>query len=170
MFKSELDYFSKDLQWNWARRSERISERIIDIGDRESVDRLKLFSLVGVESYRRPFTSHSTVQLKLSEAHFESAEWAASFENDARKEKVSRVLWNKSVLKARFWQQLLDTRSARKRTAWDMVFQLLRYQKLVSTFCASSNVHLCEKKAVGWITQEWLLKRVKGSVELEMSW
>lgn len=52
------------------------------------------------------------------------------------------------VLKARLRQSLLDTYTSRKRTARNVLLQLLRYERLVSRFSVSTDVELTEKVGI----------------------
>lgn len=166
----ELDYFSAYLRRNWTGRSERSSEGGIDNGEGELVVPLDPFGLVGVGIFKRSFSSESTVLIALAEAHFESAEWAASFEKEATKEEVLSEVCNNGVLRARLRQCLSDACSSAKRKARDELFQQVGYQRLVSRFAVSSDVDLKEKKEEIRQAQEKLLKTVEGSDELDMSW
>lgn len=50
------------------------------------------------------------------------------------------------LLKARLSQSLSDTRSGKKRTVRDVLFQLLGYQPLVTKFSVTIDIDLREKE------------------------
>lgn len=68
---SELDCFSKNLRSNWTKSCKQSLWDCVDIGDEECVVPLDLFLLVGNHTYKRPFTSTSSVLVELVEAHIE---------------------------------------------------------------------------------------------------
>lgn len=103
--------------------------------------------MVGASVYKQPFRSHSNVLVEPVEAHYESAEWAVSFEKDATKEQFLGEVSNNGVLKTLFRQALLDTFSARERKAQDILFQFLDYGKLLSRFCMASDMDHRENKS-----------------------
>lgn len=91
-------------------------------------------------TYNRTFTFLSTVLVELAEAHFERAEWVASFGKDTTKEEALGGVSDNGTLgtlKALFRKLLSNTCSARKKTARDVFIHLCVYQNLVSGFFAA---------------------------------
>lgn len=83
----------------------------INIVDKECAVQLDPFLLVRVGMYKLLFTSKSAVVIELEKEHLDSEEWVASFEKQAKKEKVLSELFSNCVLIARFMQLLSDTYS-----------------------------------------------------------
>lgn len=141
----------------------------IDIGFRDCVVPLDSLCLVGVTVYNQSLTSNITVLLELFEAYFDSQELVESFAKRATKKKVLSEVSNNDVVKTRRGQLLLDTSSSRKRTAQDMLFGLFGNRKLVSGLSLSTDVNPTESKAEIVQEEKNLLKRLKGSEELEVT-
>lgn len=58
-----------------------------------------------------------TVLEELTEAHFENAEWLATFKKYGMEEELLMKVSNDGLFNARLWQSLSDICRARKRTA-----------------------------------------------------
>lgn len=78
----------------------------------------------------------------MTEVDFDHAKWAASF---GKKEVLCEVS-NKGVLKALFRPSFSDTCSATRRTARDVLFRLLGYQRVLSRFAVANDMDLSKKK------------------------
>lgn len=76
---SDVNYISEYLRLNRITRLKRSFKSVIYISGGERVVPLDRFSLVRVAIYKSPFSSQRIVLVELSKAHFEGAEWAASF-------------------------------------------------------------------------------------------
>lgn len=83
--------------------------------------------------------------LKPTETHFDRAEWSASSETAVTNEDVFKEVSNNMLLKALLHPSLSNTCRTRKRTARDVLFQQLGYQRLSSRYSVSSDVDLCQK-------------------------
>lgn len=82
VYISKPDFFRKNLHRNKAAHSLWSYGSGIDIVGRKRVVALKLFLLVGTGAYKRFFTCHDKLSGKLAKAHFESAKWLLSFEEE----------------------------------------------------------------------------------------
>lgn len=125
------NYFSKQPCRNWTRLSEQNFGSKIDIDDGYCVFPLDMLVLVGVSIYKQSFTFGSTMQMELAEAHFESKEWITSFKKGATKAEMLNGASINGVLKACPRQSLSDTCRSRKKTTWNMFFQLFGQQRLL---------------------------------------
>lgn len=98
---SELHYGSVSLRRNWTGQSEGSAREGIDVGGWEMVVPLDPYSVVGLAIYKRSFTSESVALLQNTEAHFDSAKRASSFEEEATKAEVVGEVSRNNVLIAR---------------------------------------------------------------------
>lgn len=100
------------------------------------------------------------------ETHSEGAEWTTSFKKEATKEEVMIEVSKNGVSKALLRQSLSDICCAKNRTAQNVLFQQLKYQRVIRRFSVTSNMHLTEKREEVAQAQKKLQETVETGEEL----
>lgn len=131
---------------------------------------IDLFSVVGVDSYKRSCTSQSPMLVELLKAHFESADCAARPVPSATKEAALREKARFGVFQACLRKSISDICGISNKTVRNVSSQLIGYHGLVSKFWVTDITDLREKKEDINQAQQKLLKRVKGSKKQKTSW
>lgn len=139
---SKLKHIGNLLRQNSTERSSQSLRGSIFIDGEDFVVPLPPLSLAVVCTYKRSLNSENTVLVELIQAYFESKKWATSFVKAATKKKVLDEVSNNDVLKSRGSKSLSNICSSRRRTAWEELFPLLGYQRLVRIYSASTYAEL----------------------------